>query len=259
VVALIELTFDDPCVLFALGREAAPFRREFRPQQRFPGAPCRARFCGPAWLSVLVVETGMGAASVGRALEWLLGGPLLDNVAYRPKVVLAAGFAGALRPGYLVGDVILATEVVDAEGGSWPTTWPGELPAGPWQPPLRRGRLVTVPHLVSEPDAKAELGERHGAVAADMESATVARACSREGIPFGCVRVISDDVRTALSPQLAGLLSGGRVSPLRLLGLLLRRPAVVGELWRLGRHTRRAAVELGQALGELLTLTLPDA
>ena len=28
-----ELAFDDPCVLFALGRESAPFRREFRPHR----------------------------------------------------------------------------------------------------------------------------------------------------------------------------------------------------------------------------------
>ena len=40
------LLFDDPCVLFALRHESAPFVRLFPVQQRFPGAPCRARFCG---------------------------------------------------------------------------------------------------------------------------------------------------------------------------------------------------------------------
>jgi adenosylhomocysteine nucleosidase len=257
VAALTDLTINDPCLMFALRREAAPFRREFRPQQRFPGAPCWARFCGPAWLSVLVLETGMGEQRTAEALTWALGRPLLDNLAYRPSVVLSAGFAGALQPGYQVGEVVLATEIRDTEGGHWPTTWPGELPPGPWQPPIRRGALLTAPHLVSEPSGKRELGEKYGAVAVDMESATVARACSREAVPFGCVRVISDDVDTALSPQLAALLSGGRVSALRLLGLLLRRPFVIRELWRLGRHTRHAAVQLGKALGELLTLTLP--
>jgi adenosylhomocysteine nucleosidase len=199
----------------------------------------------------------MGSERTAAALGWLLGRPMLENIEYRPKIVLSAGFAGALQPGYRVGDVILATEVLDAEGDRWPTSWPGELPAGPWQPPLRRGKLLTVARLVSGPPTKGELGEKYGALAVDMESATVARECSRQGVPFGCVRAISDDVHTALSPQLAGLLSGGRVSPLRVLGLLLRRPLVLGELWRLGRDTRLAAVELGKALGELLTLTLP--
>src|SRR5215813_3502979 len=97
-----DLLFADPCVLFALRREASSFLREFAPQQRFPGAPCRARFCGPSWLTVLVLETGVGRDCSRRALDWLLGGPMLDNVPYRPKVVLSAGFCGALKPGYRV-------------------------------------------------------------------------------------------------------------------------------------------------------------
>jgi adenosylhomocysteine nucleosidase len=252
-----ELAFADPCVLFALGRESGPFRREFRPQQRFPGAPCRARFCGPAWLSVLVVETGMGTAHMQWALDWLLGRPLLGNVAYRPKLVLSAGFAGALCKPYLVGDVLLATEVADTDGNVWPTTWPGELPDGPWEPPLRRGRLLTAPQMVADPEAKRALGERYGAAAVDMETATVARACARAGVPFGSVRAISDDVDTPLSPRLATLLAGGRVSLPRLLIQLVRAPSLIGELWQLARHTRIAARQLATALGELLTLTLP--
>ncbi len=257
VPALTELTFNDLCVLFALRRESGPFRREFRPQQRVPGAPCRASFCGPAWLSVLVLETGMGGARTAAALDWLLDGPLLDRVAYRPRVVLSAGFAGALQPGYRVGDVLLATEVADPEGNRWPVTWPGDLPEGRWEPPLHRGRLLTVARMAADPHAKADLGRTHGAAAVDMESAAVARACSRKGVPFGCVRVISDDVHTALSPRLASLLAGERVSVLRLLGLMVRTPTVAAELWRLARQTRRAARQLGKALGELLTLTLP--
>src|SRR5438034_1222368 len=116
-----------------------------------PGAPCWARFWGPAWLSVLVLETGVGRARTERALDWLLGRPLLGNVAYRPKVVLSVGFCGGLRDGLRTGDVVLATEVVDESGGRWPTTWPGELPAGRWDPPLHRGRLLTAARLAGDP------------------------------------------------------------------------------------------------------------
>src|SRR5438045_1697588 len=106
-----DLAFDDPCVVFALRREAVPFLREFRPHQRFAGAPCRARFCGPAWLTVLVLETGVGPQAMATALEWLLSKPMLDNVPYRPKLVLSAGFSGALDEKSQVGDIVLATEV----------------------------------------------------------------------------------------------------------------------------------------------------
>jgi adenosylhomocysteine nucleosidase len=252
-----DLAFDDPCVVFALRRESAPFLGEFRPQQRFPGSPCWARFCGPSWLTVLVLETGIGPGAAETAAKWLLNAPKLGEVPYRPRVVLSAGFAGALRPGVQVGDVLLATEVVDPGGQCWPATWPGVLPEGEWRPPLHRVRVLTTTDLVATAEDKRGLGERYQASAVDMESAVFARLCRQHGVPFGCVRAVSDEVETPLSPQLASLLSGGRVAPMRLLGAIVASPRLTGELWRLARSTRRAASQLGKALGELLTLTLP--
>ena len=251
-----ELIFDDPCVIFALGREGQGFRRKFRPNQAFPEAPCRARFCGPAWLTVLALETGIGPQRMTTALEWLLGRPMLGNVPYRPKVVLSAGYSGALQESFKIGDILLATEVADSEGNCWPVTWPAVLPKEEWRPPLHRGRLLSVPRLIGTPEEKRSLGQQHGAAAVDMETAVIARLCSRHGTPFGCVRAISDTIETALSPQLVALLSGGRVSPWRVLTALARRPRLTGELWRLARDTRLASESLGKALGELLTLTL---
>ncbi len=254
---MTELLFTDPCVLFALRRESAPFYREFRPQQRFPGAPCRARFCGPAWLSVLVLETGIGPERCQAALQWLFGKPVLGNVAYRPGLVLSAGFSGGLHESLHVGDIVLATAAVDTAGNTWPTTWPGELPPGEWQPPLHRGRVLGVADLVSDPAEKRRLGAAHNALAVDMETPTVARLCSEHGVPFGCVRAITDDMATPLSPQLLQLFPGGRLSPLRLLTSVLRSPRLVLEMTQLARNTRLAAQQLSIALGELLTLTLP--
>jgi hypothetical protein len=251
-----ELAFDDPCVVFALGREAVYFRREFRPHQRFPGAPCPAHFCGPSWLTVLVLETGVGPAAMERALGWALGGPDLGGVAYRPRVVLSAGFSGALGAGSEVGDLVLATEVTDGRGGVWPAPWPANLGPGAWRPPLHRGRLLSVPDVVGDPAEKRRLGESHRAMAVDMETAVVARLCHARGMPFGCLRAISDDGNTPLSPRWADVFRGGRVAPLRLLRALVREPALVGELGRLAGDTRRAARQLALGLGELLTLTL---
>jgi adenosylhomocysteine nucleosidase len=252
-----DLAFDDPCIVFALRREAAPFYRAFRPHQRFAGAPCRARFCGPAWLTVLVLETDVGAAAAESAVQWLLSKPLLGNVPYRPKLVLSTGFSGALRDDAHVGDIILATEIVDSVGNRWPTTWPGELPAGEWRPPLVRGRLLCVSELVGKPSDKKALGQGHDAVAVDMESAAIARLCSKHEVPFGCVRAISDHVDTELSRDVAELIWEGRVSPWRLTKALVRSPGLVRELWGLAKETRFAAQQLATALGELLTLTLP--
>ncbi len=252
-----EITITDPCVLFALRREARGFLQEFRPQERFPGAPCRARFCGPEWLTVLVLETGIGKNRTEEALRWLLAKPVLVNVPYQPKVVISCGFAGALQPDLQVGDLILATEVIDTEGHCWPIPWPGALPPGDWQPPLKRGRLLTTPQLITDPAKKRELGQRHQALAVDMESAIVASICSRQEISFGCLRAISDRVDTAMSPQLISVLSGAGVSWMRLAAMFARSPLTTGELWRLAKATRVASRQLAKGLGELLTLTLP--
>ena len=254
---MTHIFFDDPCILFALRRESGPFRREFRPQQPFPGAPCWARFCGPAWLSVLVVETGIGQANVARALDWLLARPTFDNVPYLPKMIVFAGFAGALTDALHVGDVILAEEIRDTHGNRWRTTWPDPRPEGRWTPTLSSGCLLTMDNLITTVEEKGRLGRQYGANAVEMESAVFAARCTEAGIPFACVRAISDEVTTPLSPALTSLLSGGTVSPWRLLSALLRHPFMIGELLRLGRDTKRASQQLGAALGELLTLTLP--
>jgi adenosylhomocysteine nucleosidase len=255
-VATDPLLFDDPCVLFALRRESAPFLRLFPVQQRFPGAPCRARFCGPSWLTVLVLETGVGPDAARRALDWLLGSPLLDNVPYRPKLVVSAGFCGALKPNYRAGDVVLADEVV-SENASWSVPWPGELEEGEWHPTLHRDRLLCLSRVAAEVADKRALAERHRAGIVDMESAAAAQACHKADVPFGCIRAVSDDCETPLSPKLAACLTGGRVAPLRLLAATASSPGLVPQMWRLARQTRHAAGQLALALGELLTLTLP--
>src|SRR5215470_12340080 len=166
-----SLRLSEPLLLFALRREASYFLQEFEPQQRFPGAPCRAYFAGPSWLTVLVLETGVGPEACENALNWALGKPLFGNLPYRPGFVLSAGFAGALSSSLKVGDLVLATEVADADGRTWPATWPGDLPAGEWKPPLARGRVLTTAGLVADPAEKHRLGEQHQALAVDMESA----------------------------------------------------------------------------------------
>src|SRR5947209_18704451 len=112
---MTDLRFSEPLLLFALRREASYFLQEFEPQQRFPGAPCRAYFAGPSWLTVLVLETGVGQVAAEKALRWALGKPLFGNLPYRPKLVLSAGFAGGLSSALQVADLVLATEVADVE------------------------------------------------------------------------------------------------------------------------------------------------
>jgi adenosylhomocysteine nucleosidase len=229
-------------VLFAVRRESLFFRRALRPYAPVAGCPCWARLCGVPQRPVLLLETGVGLANVARALAWLFG------ASPRPARLLFAGFAGALTAELRVGDVLWATDVLDAAGHARPTTWPGPVP-----PHLPSGCLLTMPRLIGAPAEKRLLGQLHGARAVDMESAYFARRCAEHNIPFGCIRAISDDVDTALSLELINLLQQGVVSPWRCGAAVLRRPRLLREMLRLARHTALASRRLGSALEELLS------
>jgi adenosylhomocysteine nucleosidase len=269
-----------PCVVFALRRESMYFRRAYPFRQHFFGAPCHAQFCdsqewggkgkperfspktGPDGFvradtftryyfrpSVLMLETGVGAASMATALHWCLSGPRFAGMPYRPRLLVSVGFSGALQPEQRVGDLVLATEVVDQHGQRWPAL----RPAAWVNRDITAGRLLTVPELVSDPQEKQRLGRQYEALAVDMESAVAARFCHEHKVPFACLRVISDDWQTALSPHLVELLRQERVSPARLAGRVLRHPKLIGELWRLARHTRQASWRLFSPLSAILT------
>jgi adenosylhomocysteine nucleosidase len=184
-------------VLFALEREAAPFRRAVR-----------------GWDHVSTHVTGVGRRRAGTAAERVLTGPL-------PRLVIAAGFCGALVAELQVGDVVT-------------------------------DRIITVDRLVADPAEKRRLAESHHAVAVDMESDTVAEVCRASGIPFLAVRAVSDAVDTTLSPQLVRLLSGGHVSPLGAVAAVVRQPALFGEFLRLARDTRLAARNLAAELVKIV-------
>jgi adenosylhomocysteine nucleosidase len=230
----------DPCIVFAVRRESMYFRRAYPQRRRFPGAPCLARFGGSAEQTVLMLETGVGAAAMESAVRWCLSEPRLGEAAYRPRLLLSLGFSGALRPDLCVGSLVLATEIVDCEGNCWPALHPTNIAVHK----IALGRLLTMPDLIGEPMQKLRLGRQYEALAVDMESSVTARLCHERNIPFACVRAVSDDCDTALSPHLVAILQRGRVSPMRLAALVVRHPSVLVELERLARHTRTAAKNL---------------
>ncbi|MSU78739.1 MAG: hypothetical protein EXS16_11680 [Gemmataceae bacterium] len=234
---------DDPCLLVTMRRESSAFLKRYRPTQRIAGVPCWASFCGPADRSVLVMETGIGKENVLRAIDWILTNPIIDAVAYEPRFVVLAGFAGALVDNLKVGDVICAAEIVDTAGSSW------RIDPERMEP---TERLVTVDRLIAKPEDKRQLASISGAIIVDMESAYVAARCEAAGVPFACVRVISDEVTTAISPALTTLLTGGNVAIWRLVLAVARRPLLLPELLRLARDTKIASTRLADVLAEML-------
>ena len=89
------------------------------------------------------------------------------------------------------------------------------------------GCLLTVDRLVCRPQEKRALGQKHAALAADMETMAVAEVCRRRETPFLAVRLISDAADDDLSRDVEKLLAQPN-GPARLaaaVGSILRRPS----------------------------------
>ncbi len=230
------------CLVFALARESLFFWRHCRCIRRIRSAPCRAWHVDYSGDPLLILQTGVGSGAIARGLRWALNAPWVGGtLRYMPDRVVLAGFSGALTPDLRLGDLILANEVTS-------TSPPWHCTLQPPKTPLRTGRILTVPELIASPEQKARLWEQFQALAVDMESAAAARLCQEAGVSFTCLRAISDDGKTALSPRLVEVLQTGSVSVGRLLGAVLRQPGLIAELWRLARDTRLAARQLADAL-----------
>src|SRR5262245_12252727 len=143
--------------------------------------------CGGKLLALIV--TGMGREAARRGAELLVDG-------HRPRLVLSAGFAGALDPALPRNTIVLASEVADLEGNRIRVDG-SPRPEGD-AARARSGRLLTVDHIIRTAAEKAELRARHNADLVDMETFAVAALCAERSIPFQSVRVISDDATVDL-------------------------------------------------------------
>jgi adenosylhomocysteine nucleosidase len=98
--------------------------------------------------------------------------------------LISAGFAGALNDQLQLGDLLLAR--------NFSTVEPDENRSSLSSLPIRVADLLTVPSLINSREERNKLALTSGAVAVDMETEFIARACAAQGIPLLSLRVISD-------------------------------------------------------------------
>lgn len=156
---------------------------------------------------VAVVRCGVGK------VNGALGAAAL-SVAGADRVVFT-GVAGGLGAGVRVGDLVVASDVVQHDVdvtslGRAPGELLGEPPA--WvadagllaacraaaqavagEASVHTGRIASGDQFVASQAARARIVEQFGALAAEMEGAASAQACARIGMPWAVVRSISDD------------------------------------------------------------------
>ena len=223
-----------------------------------PHASGVARLRQAQWgeLSLWILRTGVGPERAAGATRWAI-----DIV--RPRAVVSTGCAGALLEGIGTGDVIVADEIVTADGTTRPTNsrWSERYRQAAASAGIgaRRGRLFTSTEMLLGPGAKRAVAERTGAIAVDMEAAAVADCGHAAGTEVGVARVILDPLDLSIPSELPAVTTdSGRPSLARLLTAIARRPRLAADLIRVGASVPRCRAALATLHRELRRGLLED-
>jgi adenosylhomocysteine nucleosidase len=195
--------------------------------------------------SVATVVSGPGRAAAARATEALL-------IGHRPRLVVSAGFCGALRPELKRLDIVVADRIV-GQGGATHVVDPATLGRFRFAD-AHVGPFVEVERIIARSADKRALAERTGGAACEMESLAVAEVCVARQTPFLAVRVVSDVFDEDLPGDLESLLtaSSGMQTFGAVVGTLWRRPASIKDLLRLKETALTASDRLAKFLAELV-------
>ncbi|MFM1801309.1 MAG: hypothetical protein RJA81_661 [Planctomycetota bacterium] len=172
---------------------------------------------------VAIIHSGMGLQRARKAAEHLIFG-------HRPYWIIHPGFGGGLDPNLKAADVVLPTEIVNAEGDivTIPIR-PEMIPNG-----ITVGRLLTLDSIVRKVSEKSEWKQKTNAIMVDMESHAVASLCHEMNLRWVGLRVVTDTAEEELPPEI--LTITGPTGAFRLgatLGALWTRPSAVKDLLKL--------------------------
>jgi adenosylhomocysteine nucleosidase len=186
---------------------------------------------GGEWIAACA---GAGQAAATRALaEIEKDGPVTS--------VFSVGWAGALTETCTTGGVYHVSQVVDARTGER-----FDL-ASAFEPCA----LVTNPAVVDEP-GKRRLAAAYSATLVDMEAAALARLAEMRGIPFTCIKGVSDAVDARLPDLNRFIAPDGRFRLTAFVLFAAIRPWYWPALLRMGENSKKAAQGIAQSLHQVL-------
>ena len=156
--------------------------------------------------------------------------------------IINVGFCGALDAVLKIGDVIVADKVIFSAQ---------EFECRPVSTveSFRHGAIYSSTRVVATAQEKAQL-YRSGALAVEMEAGGIAPYARDRGIPFYCVRAVSDLAAESFANDFNGAIGkDGRYRIGRLIGSALARPhRRFPELVRLKKRCDIAGERLGEFL-----------
>jgi adenosylhomocysteine nucleosidase len=194
---------------------------------------------------ILLAANGAGPKLAAQALEIAIRAiSAADLQSSLLEAVVSVGFCGALQPDLREGQILIASEVSSPASD---VVFPACLFES--EQPFLSGRFVSQDRIAGSSAEKTELRERFGAIAIEMEGFGVAARAKRAGLPFGCIKVVSDRVDESFGIDFNLTRSpAGRISRGKIVLQAVARPRVIPELFRLKRRADMAAGALGDFL-----------
>jgi adenosylhomocysteine nucleosidase len=183
------------------------------------------------WIAACAGAGQQAATSAFAAIED--GGPI--------DLVFSVGWVGALRADVAAGSAHNVAGVIDIRTGE---RFRCDAEAGElW--------IVTSPRVADAAEKK-RLAAAYGAALVDMEAAAIARLAGMRGIPFYCVKGVSDGFGEDLPDFNRFITPDGQFQTARLLFFVLPRPWHWPALIRMGENSRQASQGIAECLFDFL-------
>jgi adenosylhomocysteine nucleosidase len=157
------------------------------------------------------------------------------------SLVISTGWTGALREELVPGQAYDVSIVIDARTGE------RFVAAGP-----KNDCWLVTSSRVADASEKRRLGATYGAGLVDMEAAAIARLAQMRGIPFYCVKGVSDGFADQLPDFNRFILPNGKFQLGRVIVFCILRPWYWPSLMRMGENSRKAAQGIRESLLDFL-------
>ncbi|HEX4770127.1 MAG TPA: hypothetical protein VH351_04800 [Bryobacteraceae bacterium] len=194
---------------------------------------------------VVLAANGAGPQLATRAVEVAVRAVAVADLSSSAlEAIVSTGFCGALDPELHEGRIVIGSAVLLADSGE---TIACDMPDATLDNAVV-GLVISQNRIANTVLEKRSLAER-GAIAVEMESAGVAKHARRHGIPFYCVKVVSDRADESFAFDLNAMRTPeGRIARGKIGTYVLTHPHLLPHLFRLKGRADKAAKELGEFL-----------
>src|SRR5579884_3559021 len=242
-------------LFYAFRLELGPFRRRLEHRRPLGLDGLKGFRTRVGTLEVAAIATGIGPRPAAQAAQRAF--KALPNA----SLVISAGVAGALSPGLAIGDVVVADRLIAARtDDSAPERIVAvaperveELSAILLEAGLAvsTGALLTSRRVLATGAEKRRAREQSGAIAVDMESASIAAEAASEGLPLVCIRTVMDAASEDLATA-AFATPEAHFNALRTMRTIATAPGAILRLPRTMYNLSVAARALADALDAVL-------